>query len=216
MAHENQMPQKRYIGDSVYASFDGEYIWLETDNGLGVSNRIALDAEVLAGFDRLRAEIGEWRVKTELSRPMSRGGFQREYLASPAPEIDLVIRASYYPHPEPLPMDGSEDASAGQRLREILDNEFMRCPMTVAILTEIASRAHFMVSAMAGGRIRSTMLVGYGVGPEKKISLFFYATHPSDEVLREMGLDVFTMDEQAQERLFQNTVNSTYQGLVNS
>lgn len=39
---------KRYLGDSVYASFDGWYIWLTTENGYpdDPRNKIALEPEV--------------------------------------------------------------------------------------------------------------------------------------------------------------------------
>lgn len=38
--------RKEYLGDAVYASFDGFYIWLETSSGIAVTNRIALEPEV--------------------------------------------------------------------------------------------------------------------------------------------------------------------------
>ena len=40
--------QKVYLGDSVYASFDGYSIWLTTENGLPTdpSNRICLEPSV--------------------------------------------------------------------------------------------------------------------------------------------------------------------------
>ena len=216
MADENQMPQKRYIGDSVYASFDGEYIWLETDNGFGASNRIALDDEVLAGFDRLRAEIGDWRMEVALSRPMSPVEFQREYLASPVPKINVKIQVSPKPSPspDPLPEDGRSDGIAGQRLQERLLKDFEGRPMTIATLTEIASRTHKEVFAMAGGRIMARMLVGYEVDANRNVNLTFYATHPSDEVLRGMGFDVFSMNEAAQDMLFLSSTNTATQGLV--
>jgi hypothetical protein len=37
-----------YIGDGVYASFDGFYIWIWTDN----SQRIALEPKVLSSLSR--------------------------------------------------------------------------------------------------------------------------------------------------------------------
>ena len=42
------MSNKTYLGDAVYADFDGENIILTTDHGLryGPSNKIALDSEV--------------------------------------------------------------------------------------------------------------------------------------------------------------------------
>jgi len=37
---------KIYLGDSVYADFDGYHIILTTDNGFGATNTIALDPDV--------------------------------------------------------------------------------------------------------------------------------------------------------------------------
>ena len=43
------MSMKRYLGDSVYADFDGEYVWLTTENGYpdDPRNKIALEPAVL-------------------------------------------------------------------------------------------------------------------------------------------------------------------------
>ncbi len=38
--------EETYLGDSVYASFDGEYIWLRTTYINGQQHRIALDSAV--------------------------------------------------------------------------------------------------------------------------------------------------------------------------
>ena len=42
----SQNPTRKYLGDGVYAEFDGEHIWLTTENGIEVTNRIALDYNV--------------------------------------------------------------------------------------------------------------------------------------------------------------------------
>jgi len=39
--------RKRYIGDSVYADYDGHMLVLTTENGLGPSNTIHLEPQVL-------------------------------------------------------------------------------------------------------------------------------------------------------------------------
>jgi hypothetical protein len=53
----------RYLGDSVYASFDGYQIKLWTDNGEGEDQVIYLDDRVQEGLSRLFAEIAEaWRL----------------------------------------------------------------------------------------------------------------------------------------------------------
>jgi hypothetical protein len=49
--------QKAYLGDSVYAEFDGWHIVLTTENGYGPSNTIALEPEVLAALNRYDAWV---------------------------------------------------------------------------------------------------------------------------------------------------------------
>lgn len=41
---------KRYIGDGVYAEFDGFGIVLTTDNGISTTNRIVLEPDVYAAL----------------------------------------------------------------------------------------------------------------------------------------------------------------------
>jgi hypothetical protein len=41
------MPKKEYLGDSVYASFNGFMITLTTENGLAPSNTIHLEPAVV-------------------------------------------------------------------------------------------------------------------------------------------------------------------------
>lgn len=47
---------KQYIGDGVYAGFDGYHVVLTTENGISATNTIALESEVLTEFDNYR----EW------------------------------------------------------------------------------------------------------------------------------------------------------------
>ena len=47
-----RMPQKRHIGDGVYAGHDGYQITLETCDGIHVTNRIALDNTTVDGLKR--------------------------------------------------------------------------------------------------------------------------------------------------------------------
>jgi len=54
----------KYLGDGVYATFDGTQIWLHTFDGYSVSNSIALDSEVYAGLIRY-ASIGHERAAHE-------------------------------------------------------------------------------------------------------------------------------------------------------
>jgi len=50
---------KVYLGDSVYASFDGYAIWLTTENGLpsDPSNRICLEPEVFVALHRFVSSL---------------------------------------------------------------------------------------------------------------------------------------------------------------
>lgn len=48
---------KSYLGDSVYAEFDGYHVILTTENGDGPSNRICLDPGVLDCLDRYKNKI---------------------------------------------------------------------------------------------------------------------------------------------------------------
>ena len=48
-------PERTYLGDGVYASFDGELVWIETDNGIEISNRIAFEKET---FEALLQFVG--------------------------------------------------------------------------------------------------------------------------------------------------------------
>jgi hypothetical protein len=41
------MNDKQYLGDGVYATFDGYHIWLTTENGISTTNEIALGPQAL-------------------------------------------------------------------------------------------------------------------------------------------------------------------------
>ena len=41
---------KRYLGDAIYAEYDGHGLWLTTENGIATTNRIYLDPEVCQAF----------------------------------------------------------------------------------------------------------------------------------------------------------------------
>jgi len=43
-----------YIGDAVYVGKDGWQVWLVTYNGMNITNKIALEPEVLQAFDLWR------------------------------------------------------------------------------------------------------------------------------------------------------------------
>jgi len=48
--------KEAYIGDGVYAQFDGYHIWLYTSNGIEQSDKIALEPEVLANLNNFAKE----------------------------------------------------------------------------------------------------------------------------------------------------------------
>jgi hypothetical protein len=48
---------KHYIGDGVYASHDGYQIWLETSDGIRVTNAIALEPGVFASLVEYEASL---------------------------------------------------------------------------------------------------------------------------------------------------------------
>lgn len=48
---------KTYLGDSVYAAHDGYMLTLTTENGLGASNTIHLEPEILDALDAFRARV---------------------------------------------------------------------------------------------------------------------------------------------------------------
>lgn len=55
-------PLASYLGDGVYADFDGFSIILTTEDGISITNRIVLEPEVLAALttyvERLRSVGG--------------------------------------------------------------------------------------------------------------------------------------------------------------
>lgn len=48
---------KRYIGDAVYADFDGYHIVLTTENGVSISNTIALEPSVFKELVRFEQDL---------------------------------------------------------------------------------------------------------------------------------------------------------------
>ncbi len=60
---------KAYLGDGVYADFDGNAVVLTTEQGLGLAtNTIVLEGEVISSFnsyvERLKATLKAQREKT--------------------------------------------------------------------------------------------------------------------------------------------------------
>lgn len=48
---------REYLGDSVYAGFDGYHIILTTENGYGPTNTIGLEPNVLKALDNYRRRL---------------------------------------------------------------------------------------------------------------------------------------------------------------
>jgi hypothetical protein len=53
----NDESQREYLGDAVYASFDGYHIWLRTSDGRNFTNEIALEPAVYQALKRYAARI---------------------------------------------------------------------------------------------------------------------------------------------------------------
>ena len=53
------MEAETYLGDGVYASFDGFQVWVWTSNGLRESERIALEPGVLEALNRFNTRCQE-------------------------------------------------------------------------------------------------------------------------------------------------------------
>lgn len=43
--------EKTYLGDGVYAEFDGYYVWIYISNGVTESTRIAIEPQVKESLD---------------------------------------------------------------------------------------------------------------------------------------------------------------------
>ena len=60
--------RKIYLGDSVYADYDGHYIRLTTENGCGPTNEIFLEPTV---YDALVVYADHWRGESNGNRNKS-------------------------------------------------------------------------------------------------------------------------------------------------
>lgn len=63
--------QKTYLGDSVYAEYDGYFLTLTTENGLGATNTIIFEPEVMSALDGYLSEI-----KEQIARNQEAEGFK--------------------------------------------------------------------------------------------------------------------------------------------
>jgi len=55
----DDLTDKVYLGDGVYVGVGqgGYYVWLYTDNGISITNEIALEPTVLYAFDQWRKKF---------------------------------------------------------------------------------------------------------------------------------------------------------------
>jgi hypothetical protein len=60
---------KEYLGDSVYAEFDGFMVKLTTENGLGPGNVIFLEPEVLQALNIYYARMTRHNVAEDATEP---------------------------------------------------------------------------------------------------------------------------------------------------
>jgi hypothetical protein len=52
------MDRKTYLGDGVYARFDGDHIWLTTENSIAVTNTIALERQDVTAREQVLSSMG--------------------------------------------------------------------------------------------------------------------------------------------------------------
>jgi hypothetical protein len=50
--------QLRYLGDGVYAVFDGARVWLTAENGVAATDAICLEPQVAAALVRFLVDCG--------------------------------------------------------------------------------------------------------------------------------------------------------------
>ena len=61
-----EIEKKDYLGDGAYVKFDGYHVVLTTEDGINITNTVALEPSVLAAFkryiDRLEGMIEEYNT----------------------------------------------------------------------------------------------------------------------------------------------------------
>lgn len=65
--------QKTYIGDGVYAEYDGVGVVLTTENGISVTNRIVLEHEVLSELGKFILQLQKELHDAAQPKPESTG-----------------------------------------------------------------------------------------------------------------------------------------------
>lgn len=61
----SELPGNRYLGDGVYASFDGYQLILETSNGVETTNTIALESEVYRAMEKYVEYVRKWNEERQ-------------------------------------------------------------------------------------------------------------------------------------------------------
>lgn len=59
------MNNKTYLGDGVYADFDGFHVVLTVDNGVETTNTVYLEDTVINGLLRFLEKTYGWKITTE-------------------------------------------------------------------------------------------------------------------------------------------------------
>jgi hypothetical protein len=57
------LKHKQYLGDGLYVGYDDYHVWLYTDNGISITNEVALEPEVIDNFIAwLKSEM-DYKIK---------------------------------------------------------------------------------------------------------------------------------------------------------
>ncbi len=76
---------KQYLGDGVYADFDGHHIVLTTENGLDITNTICLEDQVYHSLVRYEARLSDEGLWVEHSTHAAIKGRNSEITLEPRP-----------------------------------------------------------------------------------------------------------------------------------
>lgn len=74
-----KLPPEDYLGDGVYASFDGYHIWLDTRAQIPI-NRIALEPSVLAALNRYAKTVDAFYEERTTAAPTTAANAAKECL----------------------------------------------------------------------------------------------------------------------------------------
>lgn len=83
------LDKKLYLGDAVYAIFDGYHVWLTTENGISVTNSIGLDPHVVDALFGYITKLYEHYEQKELGDPDPHDAAYRRELYQTDADSDL-------------------------------------------------------------------------------------------------------------------------------